>query len=74
MIARMSQPTLAGCRVLLTRPAGQADGWRRALEAGGAVVLLHPTIEVGPPPSWQALDEALSRLGSYDWLVFTSQS
>jgi uroporphyrinogen III methyltransferase/synthase len=63
---------LAGCRVLLTRPAAQADGWRRALEAAGAVVVSHPTVEVGPPPSWEPLDRALAQLESYHWLIFTS--
>jgi uroporphyrinogen III methyltransferase / synthase len=68
----MGPGRLAGCRVLLTRPAEQAEGWRRALEAEGAVVLGYPTIEVGPPPDWRPLDSALARLPGYDWLVFTS--
>jgi uroporphyrinogen-III synthase len=63
---------LAGCRVLLTRPADQAATWRTALQREGAVVVDYPTIMVGPPPSWDALDSALERLHSYDWLVFSS--
>jgi uroporphyrinogen III methyltransferase/synthase len=58
--------------VLLTRPADQAEPWRRALHAAGAAVVDYPTIEVGPPPDWAPLDTALARLSDYQWLVFTS--
>jgi uroporphyrinogen-III synthase len=67
----MSSP-LAGLRVLLTRPAEHSAGWASALQAAGATVIAYPTVEVVPPPSWAPLDEALARLGHYDWLVFTS--
>lgn len=67
----MSKP-LEGLRVLVTRPAEQAVGWRMPLEAAGATVLLHPTVTVRPPPSWAPLDHAFARLGDYDWLTFTS--
>jgi uroporphyrinogen-III synthase len=65
---------LDGLRVLVTRPAdGAADKWAMALSAAGAVAVLYPTVEVQPPPSWEPLDGALRQLGSYDWIVFTSQ-
>jgi uroporphyrinogen-III synthase len=67
-----SIPNLAGLRVLLTRPAEHSAGWRDAFAAAGATVIVHPTVEVVPPPTWEALDEAFARLGEYDWLVFTS--
>ena len=31
-----------------------------------------PTIEVIKPDDWHALDSAIERLGSYDWITFTS--
>ena len=68
----MDAGPLAGCRVLLTRPAEQATPWRLALEAAGAVVIGYPTIEVGPPPDFAPLDAALAHLTDYDWLLFTS--
>lgn len=64
--------SLDGLRVLLTRPAEQQAAWADALRAAGGVPIAHPTIEVRPPPTWDALDECLARLDAYDWIVFTS--
>ncbi|MFQ5817310.1 MAG: uroporphyrinogen-III synthase [Terriglobia bacterium] len=63
---------LLGRRIVITRTREQARSLRAALEAQGAVVHELPTIALAPPPSWQPLDAALCRLGSYDWVVFTS--
>src|SRR5690348_2697499 len=68
----MSLPSLAGVRVLVTRPAEHSAAWMRASSSAGAEVIAYPTVDVVPPPSWQPLDEALARLGEYHWLVFTS--
>jgi len=71
----MSLLRLEGLRVLVTRPArNKADQWTEALAAVGATVVLYPTIEVLPPPSWEPLDEALGQIEGYDWIIFTSQS
>ena len=68
-------PSLAGLRVLLTRPDGDGmDAWADALRAAGAVPICYPVIVAEPPDSWEALDAALAALGSYHWLVFTSQT
>lgn len=68
----MTTPTLPPVRVLLTRPTEQAEGWAQALRQSGALPVSYPTITVGPPPSWQPMDEAIERLSGYDWIVFTS--
>jgi len=73
--APMSCVSLAGLRVLLTRPQGEsAEEWAAAFTQAGAVPLAFPTISIMPPDSWQVLDEAIARLDSYDWMVFTSQT
>jgi uroporphyrinogen-III synthase len=62
---------LAGRRVLLTRerPGRLAE----LLEAEGAVPVHVPLIEVADPDDGgRALENELSRLESYDWLVVTS--
>ncbi len=38
----------------------------------GADCLLMPTIDILPPEDWTAVDDAISRLTDYDWLIFTS--
>ena len=65
---------LAGKRILVTRARHQADSLTHSLQNHGAEVILCPTIEIRPPDSWRALDEAISKLRYYHWLVFTSSN
>ena len=59
-------------RVLITRPRKDAEGFAKALRDIGAEVLFLPTIAIRPVADPSMLDEALSNLGRYGWLVFTS--
>jgi len=71
----MSRASLAGLRVLLTRPEGEgAEEWAAAFALAGAIPLAFPTVESLPPGSWQPVDEAIAKLEGYDWIVFTSQT
>jgi len=63
---------LFGQRVVVTRPADDADRSAATLEALGAEVLIAPTVTLGPPADWSAADRAIGRLDRFDWLVFTS--
>lgn len=63
---------LAGRRVIVTRPRGQAGRFVTLLEAYGAEVVAMPTIALEPPEDWGPLDRALARLGDFHWVVFTS--
>ncbi len=63
---------LAGRRILITRAANQAGRLEDALAAKGAEVLRLATIEIAPPESYAALDEALKQIQSFDWLILTS--
>ena len=65
-------PTLTNKRILITRTRHQASDLAAQLEALGATPILIPTIEIGPPSTFAALDAALTCLRTYDWLVFTS--
>ncbi|MDE2663278.1 MAG: uroporphyrinogen-III synthase [Gemmatimonadota bacterium] len=68
----MTSSPLAGQHVLVTRPAGQAEGFRALLEAVGATVTTAPTIRLVPPSDPGALGRAAARLAEYDWIVPTS--
>ena len=59
-------------RIVLTRAQEQAKEFSQLLAAYGAEPVEVPTIQIVPPASWQALDEAIIRLGTYQWLIFTS--
>lgn len=63
---------LAGWRVLVTRPAHQADDLGDALGARGAAVIAIPTIRIEDPPDPAPLERAAAKLASYDWIVLTS--
>jgi uroporphyrinogen III methyltransferase/synthase len=63
---------LFGQRIVVTRAKGQADALSSRLEALGAGVVEMPTIEIQPATDYGPLDQALSQLSSYDWLIFTS--
>ena len=63
---------LFGQRVVVTRnrrEAGKLSGQIREL---GAEVLEIPTIRIESPSSNEPLIEAVTGIGSYDWIIFTS--
>jgi uroporphyrinogen-III synthase len=59
-------------RVVITRPRAQADEFAEALVKAGYEPVYLPVIEIRPPADLQPLQNALRRLESYDWVVFTS--
>jgi uroporphyrinogen III methyltransferase / synthase len=63
---------LSAKTVLITRAASQSAELRSRLEALGARVIECPTIQIVPPKTWKPLDDALRRLNTYQWLLFTS--
>jgi uroporphyrinogen III methyltransferase/synthase len=65
---------LFGKRVLITRPAQQAQEFARALYARGVEPILASTIAIVPPDDVAAAHRAVDDLSSYRWVVFTSQN
>ncbi len=68
----MSNQLLLNRRILVTRGASQAGKLSDGLREFGAVAIEVPVIEIVPPDSYDALDQALSNLAQYDWLILTS--
>jgi uroporphyrinogen-III synthase/uroporphyrinogen III methyltransferase/synthase len=56
----------------VTRAAHQAGKLSEGLRALGAEPVEVPVLEIRPPTSYDALDEALRLLDRYDWLILTS--
>jgi uroporphyrinogen III methyltransferase/synthase len=63
---------LLGKRVVITRARAQASDLVDRLSALGAECLEFPTICPEAMADTTALDAAINRLSTYDWLVFTS--
>lgn len=63
---------LYGQTVLVTRPAHQQAAMEQMLTEYGARVLLQPAITIEAPADWTRVDEAITRLGDFDWIVFSS--
>jgi uroporphyrinogen III methyltransferase / synthase len=63
---------LSGKTVLVTRAADQAGEFSALLASKGACVLECPTISIVAPEEWSELDDAISRLSTFSWTVFSS--
>ncbi|AIE75004.1 Uroporphyrinogen-III methyltransferase / Uroporphyrinogen-III synthase [Synechocystis sp. PCC 6714] len=63
---------LAHKTILVTRAADQASQFTELLQQQGANVLAMAALEIIAPSHWQPLDQAIAKLGSFDWLILTS--
>jgi len=63
---------LTGKKILVTRASEQAAGLSRKLQNLGATTIEIPTIEIAPPSNTDNLDNSISNLEDYDWIIFTS--
>lgn len=67
-----SKKPLLGLRIVVTRAREQASGMAAALRQLGAEALECPAITIQPLESYAEADEAISHLGDYGWIIFTS--
>ena len=63
---------LQGCRILVTRPAGQADSIIDDITQRGGEAMHLPLIEIVPATDTEELKSAITEAWSFDWIVFTS--
>lgn len=63
---------LFGRRIVVTRTRQQASELAGRLGDFGANVIEAPTIRIEPPDDFEAIDQALRRIGQVDWLILTS--
>lgn len=71
-LAWFDERLLFGKTVLVTRAREQAAALTSELETLGAKCIEEPAIKIVPPESYDALDEAINKLATYQWLIFTS--
>ena len=63
---------LAGKRIVVTRPPGQASQLADRLAELCAIPVRLPAIDIAPPADFDDVDGALNALDEADWVVFTS--
>jgi uroporphyrinogen III methyltransferase/synthase len=68
-----AQP-LFGKRVLVTRPAHQADDFATRLWEAGAEPIVAPAIAIGPPDDLRPARAAVAAIREYAWVAFTSRN
>lgn len=67
-----AQANLEGVRVLVTRPAHQADALVSLIETEGGEAIRLPTIEIAPPVDPTALDAVFKRWADFHLVIFVS--
>jgi uroporphyrinogen-III synthase len=67
-----NRSSLNGKRIVVTRARNQSADLLHALENRGALAMAIPMILVAPPEDFAPLDNALGRLETFDWILFTS--
>ena len=63
---------LFGRRIVITRAIHDASDFAARIRALGGEAIEFPTIEGAPPSSYEILDRAISEIGSFDWIIFSS--
>lgn len=70
--AGASPAARSGLRIVVTRPAAQAQSWVEGLRAGGLDAVALPLIEIGPPPNPAAVEAAWRTLPGCAFVMFVS--
>ncbi len=59
-------------KIIITRAQEQSSEAREIFRKNGAQVFDLPALVIGPPDDWAPLDEALKKISTFDWIVFSS--
>jgi uroporphyrinogen III methyltransferase/synthase len=69
---KSSLRSLAGVRILITRPEAENHLLSEKLRSLGAVTVELPAIAIVPTRSTERLDRSIMELSEYGWVIFTS--
>lgn len=72
MIFRGSHKPLTGKCIMVTRARSQVRELVEKIEHLGGEAYAFPLLKMMPPTDMAMLDEAITQLSTYDWVVFTS--
>lgn len=68
----MPDNTLAGCNIVITRPAAQATSLAALVSSHGGNPVVFPLLEIAPLEDYSAFDRVTAHLAQYDWAIFIS--
>jgi uroporphyrinogen III methyltransferase/synthase len=71
-LRKNSTSPLQGCRLLVTRPAGQAGQIIADITQRGGEAMHLPLVDIVPATDPRELQSAIDEAWSFDWIVFTS--
>src|SRR5450759_2988800 len=63
---------LAGLKIVVTRPRGQAAQLARRIEQSGGIPLLFPLLDIAALQDTNAMNEQIARLGQFNLAIFIS--
>lgn len=63
---------LQGKRILVTRAKEQAESFSKKIAEYGGIAIEIPLIKIQAPANTELIDQALQKINTYDWIVFTS--
>ena len=69
---KYTESTLINKRVIITRALEQSSEAREIFRNNGAEVFDLPSLVIGPPDNWLPLDDALKKIYTFDWIIFSS--
>jgi len=59
-------------KIIITRAQEQTSEAREIFRKNGAEVFDLPSLVIGPPDNWAPLDDALKKIYTFDWIIFSS--
>ena len=59
-------------KIIITRAKEQTSEAREIFRQNGAEVFDLPSLVIGPPDDWRPLDNALEKISTFDWIIFSS--
>ena len=59
-------------KIIITRAQEQTSEAHEIFKKNGAEVFDLPSLVIGPPDTWGPLDDALKKIYTFDWIIFSS--